>query len=125
MKKHETLSFCGIYCGGCGNYKENMNCTGCRYEQELVNDCPTRTCAIYRGLVHCGECESYPCGELDSFYRDGNPTHELAYKNMIEIKEIGIEEWLLEQKRKHTCVCGQKKRWFATTCLHEEKAANA
>ena len=119
MQRHEELSYCGIYCGGCRNYKENMKCMGCRYEKELVNDCPTRTCSISKGLLHCGECEGFPCGVLEGFHSDGVPHHEIAYQNMIGIKERGIEKWLLEQKRQHTCDCGRKKLWFATKCSHE------
>lgn len=101
MKQYEEISFCGIYCGGCKNYKENINCMGCRYEKELVNDCPTRTCSINKGLLHCGECENFPCDELSNFYNDGIAHHEVAYQNMLKIKEIGIEKWLIMQKTKH------------------------
>lgn len=100
MKGHETLSFCGIYCGACKNYKKNMNCMGCRYEKELVNDCPTRLCAFKKGLLHCGECENFPCDELNNFYNDGNQHHKLAFQNILRIKEIGIENWLSEQEKK-------------------------
>jgi hypothetical protein len=119
MNPYETLSFCGIYCGGCKNYKENMNCAGCRYEKQLVDDCPTRSCAIKRGFLHCGECENFPCNDLNDFYKDGIPHHELALQNMLKIKENGIEKWLFEQEKEHTCECGRKKAWFATKCIHE------
>jgi hypothetical protein len=92
---------------------------GCRNEKELVNDCPTRTCAINKGLLHCGECDSFPCGELNDFYKDGMPHHEMAYRNMLKIKEMGIEKWLSEQETEHTCECGRKKLWFTTECIHE------
>ena len=101
MKQYEKLSFCGIYCGGCKNYKKNMNCVGCRYEKELVNDCPTRSCAIKRGFLHCGECKSFPCNELNVFYNDSIPLHKLAFQNILRIKEIGIEKWLIEQGKEH------------------------
>lgn len=114
MEQYEVLSFCGIYCGGCRNYKENMNCMGCRYEEELVNDCPTRTCCKDKGLLHCGECELFPCNEINQFYYDGKPSHELAYQNMLVIKEIGPEQWLMNQQANQTCKCGgvttQKQR---------------
>mgnify|MGYP006288394423 CR=1 FL=1 len=98
IKQYEKLSFCGIYCGGCKNYKENMNCMGCRYEESMLDDCPTRTCAIEKDLLHCGECEDFPCSVLNDFYEDGKPHHEVAFKNMLRIKEVGIEKWLDEQK---------------------------
>lgn len=109
MKQHETLSYCGIYCGGCKNYKENMNCMGCRNEKELVNDCPTRTCAINKGLLYCGECENFPCNELNNFYNDGIAHHKVAYQNILKIKETGMEKWNIEQEKEHLCECGKKK----------------
>jgi hypothetical protein len=97
MNKYEKLSLCGLYCGNCTNYKKNYNCMGCRNEKELVNDCPTRACCIDRGLLHCGLCEDFPCSVLYDFYNDGTKLHELAYKNMLKIKEIGLDQWLIEQ----------------------------
>lgn len=77
-----------------------MNCMGCRYEEELVNDCPTRSCAINKDLLHCGECEEFPCSELSDFYQDGVPHHELALQNILRIRDIGIEMWLVEQEKR-------------------------
>jgi hypothetical protein len=34
MEHYEELSLCGLYCGGCKNYKANYNCMGCRNEKE-------------------------------------------------------------------------------------------
>ena len=97
MNKYETLSYCGIYCGKCKNYKQNMNCCGCRNEPSLVNDCPTRACAIRRGLLHCGECDEFPCELLNNFYHDGNPLHLEAFQNMQEIIKNGVDNWLKMQ----------------------------
>ncbi|MDP8219868.1 MAG: DUF3795 domain-containing protein [Candidatus Stygibacter frigidus] len=98
MTHLEKLSYCGIYCGGCLNFKKNYNCQGCRYEENMLSDCPLRACAIAKELIHCGECEEFPCKELIEFYEDGVPLHDLAYKNILRIKEIGIDKWLIEQE---------------------------
>jgi hypothetical protein len=119
MDQYEKLSLCGLYCGGCKNYKENYNCMGCRNEKELVDDCPTRACCIDKGLLHCGLCEDFPCGILNDFYTDGMKHHELAFKNMLDIKERGAEQWLNDQEEAHTCICGRKKVWFETNCVDE------
>lgn len=116
MKKYEKLSFCGLFCGGCKNYKENFNCMGCRNEKELVNDCPSRSCCINKGLLHCGECSDFSCNILNDFYNNDVPHHQLAYKNMIMIKDIGVEKWLSQQEEAHTCICGRKKKWFDIKC---------
>lgn len=119
MKPNETLAFCGIYCGGCKNYKENANCMGCRYEETLVDDCPTRSCAMAKGLLHCGECGDFPCPTLKEFYEDGMRHHAVALRNIQRIMEVGHEEWLREQEQQHTCQCGRRKLWFAERCTHE------
>jgi len=93
---------------------------GCRNEKELVNDCPTRACCIDKGLLHCGLCEDFPCSVLYNFYNDGVKHHYLAYENMLRIKEVGLEQWVLEQEEKHTCKCGEKKLWFAKKCTDED-----
>ena len=97
MDKYETLSFCGVDCAKCRNYKKNMNCAGCRNEQILLADCPTRICAAARGHLHCGECKDFPCPELHAFYHGGNPLHLQAYHNMLEIMNIGVDAWLERQ----------------------------
>ena len=81
----EDLSFCGIYCKTCNNYKKNENCQDCKHETELLWDCPIRICAMERGVLHCGQCTEFPCEELNSFYHDGKPSHLQAYKNLLEI----------------------------------------
>ena len=97
MDEYETLSYCGFACAKCRNSKQNMNCAGCRNEKELISDCPTRVCAAGRGLLHCGECGDFPCVELNAFYNDGKPARLQAYRNMLEIIEIGADEWLKER----------------------------
>ena len=94
MSKYETLSYCGIYCGDCKNYKQNLNCAGCRDETELISDCPTRVCAAERGYFHCGECDTFPCEMLNNWYHSGNPQHLQAYHNILEIKKVGIGDGL-------------------------------
>ncbi|MDR2035882.1 MAG: DUF3795 domain-containing protein [Coriobacteriales bacterium] len=80
-----ALSYCGINCTSCGNYKKNENCQGCRDEPNLLWDCTTRTCAIERGFLHCGQCDEFPCDELSRFYHDGKPSHLQAYHNMLDL----------------------------------------
>ena len=87
MKQYDFISFCGIDCRKCANYKQNMNCAGCRDEKELLSDCPTRVCAMEKGFIHCGECDVFPCEELNSFYHDGNASHLQAFENIKSFLE--------------------------------------
>ena len=120
MAKYSLLAYCGLYCGGCRSYEENsdVGCKGCRDEQTLVDDCPTRACAMRKAILHCGECDVFPCDVLNGFYTDGIAHHALAYENTRGIGTIGTDEWLLVQEREHTCQCGKRKLWFARGCTH-------
>lgn len=121
MSGHESIGYCGIFCGGCSNYHENagkFSCQGCRVEPGLVADCPTKSCAASKGITHCGECAGFPCDELDRFYKDGVRHHAAALANVGRIKLIGTEQWLSEQGKEHTCSCGKRRLWFADTCIH-------
>lgn len=113
------LSYCGLYCCGCKNYKENAGCRGCRYEEALVDDCPLRACAIEKGLLHCGDCSDFSCEMLAGFYAEQNPNRALAKSNMRRLREIGEEGFCKEQEGKHTCSCGGKIYWFESSCNNE------
>jgi hypothetical protein len=89
----EILTRCGYRCDLCLAYKPNVEkeptnqqilsdgwfkyfgfrippdqivCDGCVVENPKLIDqqCPVRPCVISRGLLHCGECESYGCEKL-------------------------------------------------------------
>jgi|GEM_PF-1161571 len=116
VEKYAKLAYCGIYCGGCSNYRENADCSGCRNETELLADCPTRSCAIEREVLFCGECSEFPCLMLKEFYGDGIPHHIASFTNSGRIREVGPDLWLEEQGKEHTCGCGKRKLWFTSTC---------
>lgn len=82
MSTYPYISFCGIDCNECKNYRQNVNCQGCIDECVMLDDCPSRTCAINKGFNHCGQCLEFPCATLQQFYHDGNPKHYQAYENM-------------------------------------------
>ncbi len=60
-------------------------------------------------LLRCGECDVFPCAAQDTFYHDGVPYHVLALENIKRIKADGLEKWLMEQEREHTCQCGKRR----------------
>jgi hypothetical protein len=121
MDGHALLSYCGLYCGGCRSFGENseVGCRGCRAEPEMVSDCPTRACAIGRGLLHCGECGDFPCDVLHGFYTDGIPHHALACENMEELRSVGPGEWLRLREVESVCTCGARRLWLAAECVHD------
>ena len=86
----ETIGFCGWDCGPCRNYKKNLNCQGCRVDQEMISDCPIRACPAGKGIRYCSDCSDFPCAKLMEFY--GKEERNLAaYKRLCRMKN-GTEQ---------------------------------
>ena len=95
------FSLCGLNCGLCG-FRLQGNCDGCFKESFCAATCPRAPCSVRHGnLQYCFECPEYPCKHYDGF--DGYDTlvlHRNQRKDMQKAKEIGIEAYLAEQRRK-------------------------
>lgn len=68
-------SRCGLHCTGCA-WKESHGCGGCVETggHPFHGECPVAQCCQGKGLAHCGECGSIPCGQLYQYaYTD--PEH--------------------------------------------------
>ncbi len=100
IELYEDLAFCGVYCGECKHYKQNLNCKGCRNEFELIEECSFRACASSKKLIHCGECTEFPCTELNAFYNDGDSFHDKAKCNMDEMRCVGADCWIKSRRQK-------------------------
>jgi ribosomal protein L40E len=126
-------SYCGIYCGAClcNIVKENgtieetakklkrsieqLTCTECK--TALHQDCCFVTCCTSKDLNNCSECSEMPCAEITKFANDGYKHHATVIPNLMRIREIGLDEWLKEQKEKHKCPkCGARTGWSYTSC---------
>ena len=60
-------SRCGILCSRCSWQKEEK-CNGCtRIENPFWGSCPVKRCCEEKKLGHCGECDSFPCVQLQEF----------------------------------------------------------
>ncbi|MCR4421409.1 MAG: class I SAM-dependent methyltransferase [Exilispira sp.] len=84
--KDKIYGYCGIICNDCRNFMENMNCHGCILEEKLLENCPTRSCAISKHLHSCIECNNFPCKILNEFYNDGKDLHKKAFENLVFLK---------------------------------------
>jgi len=132
------LGICGVYCGACTTYRayndndqslidweirhgmprDEIICMGCR--SGLVNEwcskCKFRKCISRRKVENCFQCEEFPCKELADFSKT-RPHRMLGLRNLVELKEKPIEEWLLEQEKRWTCQsCGKKLHWYTEKC---------
>ena len=127
MVDNNLAAPCGIYCGACRQYllwKKDlleergykMGCKGCRIRNKncafIRRDCPALK---KKELDYCYECEQFPCQKLqkiDSLYQERYSVNMV--ENLKRIEEIGVEQWLQEQKRLYTCPeCGGE------ICVHD------
>ncbi len=109
MKNNETeklIGCCGLYCGLCTKYqsKAPSRCIGCRVGEQ--HD----WCSIYRCCVKkhvydtCAECKDvYYC---DIFLRRKVAEWIPATDNLHQIKEVGLEKWLEEQRQRQILLEG-------------------
>ena len=116
----KMLAPCGITCLTCYVYLRKKNaCLGCQTDSENKPkhclNCKKKNCAESRGLTHCAQCIDFPCQlvkNLDRSYRQRYGTSLI--KNGERLREIGTEQYLLEEKQRWTCnQCG------GVICIHD------
>lgn len=132
------LGICGVYCGACTTYRayndndqalvewevkngmprSEIYCEGCTSNlvNEWCSDCEFRKCASKREVAYCFECEDFPCQKLVDFSKT-RPHRTLGIKNLKQLREISIEEWLRQQKKRWACSkCGKELHWYSEKC---------
>lgn len=97
-RKNQLFSLCGLncrlcpmllgnYCGGCGNGNQS---------------CRIAKCSLEHGQIeYCYECRQYPCEKyqhIDDY--DSFITHKRRKADLERAKNIGIEQYNLEQQEK-------------------------
>lgn len=137
-KKRELLGICGVYCGACETYRayndkdkalfeweikagmpaDEIYCRGCG--SDLVNKwcskCQFRTCARRHCVKFCFECKDFPCKKLVDFSKT-RPHRTLGLKNLQQLRQMTIDEWLKQQEKRWACPkCRKKLHWYAKKC---------
>jgi len=128
---------CGLYCGACGtvladkegSYEElakkwgmkpeDLVCHGCKSETVAVfcQKCTFRDCVVSKKIEYCFQCDDFPCKDLVNFRNDQAAHHSVVLHNLNRMKEVGIEQWLEEQRSRWSCTqCGTSSFWYDTTC---------
>jgi len=146
--KKLLLGICGVYCGACTTYRayndkdqtlidwgvkmgmprDEIYCRGCT--SDLVNEwcskCDFRKCVKEKGIAYCFECKDFPCKKLVDFSKT-RPHRTLGLRNLKQLKETSIKEWLKQQAKRWTCsICGKKLHWYSEKCPDcGEKFVNA
>lgn len=124
---------CGLYCGACGTIladkagsvdilaKEwgmqpgQLVCHGCK--TGTTGDCTFRDCVASKGIEYCFQCDTFPCDELVRFRNDRASHHSVVLRNLRRMREIGVEQWLEEQRLRWSCPnCGAGSFWYDAEC---------
>jgi predicted amidophosphoribosyltransferase len=136
--KHD--SYCGLNCGACpvglvnesgdssllakmaedwGRKPGEIICGGCKSDvtAAFCSRCRMRLCAMQKRLEFCFECPDYPCEKLTAFRNDDAPHHSAIFRNLGEIRDLGVEAWLEVQAARWSCpACGRRFGWYDETC---------
>jgi hypothetical protein len=140
MAEMQLLATCGLYCGACYHYQSGTldgshlledaarrgldptgyTCQGCRSNKLYIHpgcaECALRDCVEEKGLLHCGQCDGFPCEKLNAFRNDGRVHHLDIFTNLADLNALGAETWLEEQSRRWQCQCGASFSWYEETC---------
>ena len=139
MKKTALAGRCGIYCGACDFHiaikhpeikqdlsntisvdAKDIHCTGCGEldEHSWGIGCKTAICCDNHKVEFCFECKEFPCEELHKMVKDPYPHHHSAIKELLRMKEVGVDKWLEEQEKRWSCEeCGEPFSWYWKNCL--------
>lgn len=144
MSNYNHDSYCGLYCGACDillAYKKGyqdkvasflnvepsqIKCHGCKTDTLFINcqNCKIRNCAINRNMEHCNDCNDYPCNIFNELIHDFSNQFKLPHlkiipKNLLTIKNIGVNPWLSEQEKQWKCPeCQTSFSWYTPNCTN-------
>jgi hypothetical protein len=117
---------CGMNCGLCMAYQRERNkCAGCRIidrnKPKTRINCKIKICSHHKDKnAFCFKCDSFPCSilqKLDKRYRTKYNMSMIA--NLEDIKKIGIEKFVKNEKKKWKCKsCG------SLVCVHKGYCLN-
>ncbi len=102
-KKYPSIACCGIDCGLCPRYytKGPSKCPGCGGPDfsRKHPSCSILTCSLKKhGFETCADCTQFPCEKLEPWDKaDSFVTHRVCLQNLNEIKQNGIETFLVQQ----------------------------
>lgn len=107
LKQYNTIGCCGIDCGLCPRFisQSKSACPGCGGDNfsEKHPSCGFLTCCTKKhGFEVCAECSDYTCKRFDSEREgfDSFVTHRKVFQNQERIKQIGIHDFIIEQKQR-------------------------
>ena len=123
----EHIAPCGMNCALCLAFqRQKKRCPGCRQNDptmpQYCTACSIRNCqTIQDNTSHfCYECDLIPCKrlkQLDARYRKKYSMSMIS--NLLEIKEKGVNSFLINQTEKYTC-----NKCDNLLCIHRSRCLN-
>jgi hypothetical protein len=122
--REDMIAPCGMDCRLCMAYQREKNqCQGCRnmadikYKTKNRSSCVIKNCLEFENNKSgfCFECDKVPCPrlkQLDKRYQ--TKYHMSMLENLKQIKQYGMDEFLLNEENRWTCKeCGN------IVCVHK------
>jgi len=123
--KKRLSAVCGLFCPSCSVFigttedpqrleaiaerhqqlSEDWTCEGCRSEKRSYyceHHCHMVPCATEKGLEFCGECDEYPCDDLQTFQAERPHRIEL-WDAQERIAKVGYSQWFEEMREHYSC----------------------
>ena len=114
----DMIAPCGLDCSLCSRAQQKTDpCPGCLGPDEHKPDFCAHRCGIIlcekrrsNGYRYCDACPDYPCADVmekENRYTSQYPLYESPLQNLRDIREMGMEQFLVREQMKWTCsVCG-------------------
>lgn len=114
----DMIAPCGLDCSLCSKaLAKNNPCPGCNGPDDnklefCVSQCGIILCRKRKenGYRFCDECPDYPCEDVmekENRYTSRYPLKESPLENLRMIREMGMEEFLKQERERWTCEkCG-------------------
>ncbi len=105
------LAPCGMNCMVCYKYcYVDKTCPGCLSgdlnKPGHCRNCKIKDCVKEKKYTYCFECLDFPCKLIKNLEKSYNKRYdESLIKNSIEVKEEGIDTFMVYQREKWTCPC--------------------
>lgn len=123
---YRSVAPCGLICDLClGAQREKNRCVGCNNKGNKPPHCikcSIKCCEEKDGnkKLLCNKCSKYPCRRLKNLDKRYRVKYgESLIENFKRINEIGIRQFIKEEKEKWRCEkCGK------LLCVHRDKCLN-
>lgn len=114
----EMIAPCGLDCSLCQRaLADAMPCPGCHGPDKNKPEFCAKRCGIIlcskrkeNGYVFCDECPDYPCEDVtekEDRYTSAYPLYESPGKNIRDIRKLGMEAFLENERAQWVCKdCG-------------------